>query len=225
MRNAYDPTFFTARLNLTFKLPKDKSLVIRVLSLIFMLWNNSAKNKTDNVLPHLNPKEATPSFHSHRHQEVMFAKQARSAYISMKLTCNSKLRSQHWKQDGLHVSWQGDSSSRSHMSSLEPSRAKPLWGVMQVNRRPGGLSRIMWTLSIICACVCFCVYMCIFSAPTPACMCMFTSQPSCGVCQQKCWISVSCATLPAPEEPPDMRALRQPGHANSSSNAISQQLC
>lgn len=161
---------FTARLNLTFK-----SLAIRVLLLTFMLWNNSAKNKRDHVLPHLNPKEATPSFHSHRHQEVMFAKQARSAYISMKLTCNSTLRSQRWKQDGLHVSWQEDSSSHSHMSSLEPSRARPLWGVAQVNRRLGGLSRRMWTLSIICARVCFCVYMCIFPAPTPSRMCVYFS--------------------------------------------------
>lgn len=51
--------------------------------------------------------------------------------------------------------------AHSHMSSPEPSRAKPLWGVMQVNGRAGGLSRRMWTLSITCACVFMRISLCL----------------------------------------------------------------
>lgn len=46
---------------------------------------------------------------------------------------------------------------------------------------------------LVCVFVCTCAY---FQHPRLR-ACVFTSQPSCGVRQQKCWISVSCATLPS----------------------------
>lgn len=53
----------------------------------------------------------------------------------------------------------GSISSHSHMSSLEPSRAKPLWGVMQVNRRVGGCqeeSELYPSFVHMCVFVCVC---------------------------------------------------------------------
>lgn len=63
----------------------------------------------------------------------------------------------HGKQNNVCVSWPEGSSSHSHMSSLQASRATPLWRVAQVNRWLGGLSRRMWTLSITGAFACVCV--------------------------------------------------------------------
>jgi len=50
-------------------------------------------------------------------------------------------------------------SSHSHMSTLEPSRAKLLWGVMQVNRRVGGCqeeSELYSSFVHMCIYVCIC---------------------------------------------------------------------
>lgn len=69
----------------------------------------------------------------------------------------------------------------------------------------------------LCICACVCTFsMCMCWLPLPVYACVFTSPPGCTACQQKCWISVSCASLPDPKEPPDTWAFRQSGHRDSS---------
>lgn len=84
----------------------------------------------------------------------------------------------------------GSSSSHCRMSSLEPSRGKLLWRVKQIN----GLSRKISTLSIICACV-----RAFDEQPCLRLHVYFSTYRDTSVdSQQKCWISVSCASFSGP---------------------------
>lgn len=159
---------------------------------------NATKDSRDDFLPHLRGN----TFIS---QSVLQSKH-RALYISIIHTSQMTQHiviTQRWKQDqSACFMTRGSISSRSHMSSLEPPRAKPLWGVTQVNGRVGVCQEEsgLYPSSLVR------VYMCMCWAAVPASACVFASQPN---CQQKCWISVSSATLPAPKDSPGTQALRQ----------------
>lgn len=64
-----------------------------------------------------------------------------------------------------------------------------------VKRQPAGLSKGMWSLSIICARVYFSGVLEQIFSTRPLRACGLASQLICGVCQQRSWISVSWATM------------------------------
>lgn len=148
----------------------------------------------------------------------MFAKQETCTCISMKLTCYRTLRSQHWKTVCV-------------FHDKRTVLFLPIWPVRRhlvLNRCKGSRgSTDGWVgcqeeCELYPSFVLACIFVCArayFQHPRRL-SCVFASQPSCGVCQQKSWISVSRVTMPAPKEPPDTQALRQPGHADSSSDSI-----
>lgn len=132
----------------------------KILRLQSMLRNNATKNKRGDVLPHLNPRGNT--FISQTPVSNVCEASTERSHHHEKHVSRDTARYDHSPEnrDSLQCFVTGGCiSSHSHMSSPEPSRAEALWKVMQVNRRVGGLSRTMWTLSIICACVYFGVFM------------------------------------------------------------------